>query len=133
MLNESAEMKNCNNVIYFENRKHQDLYMWLAKCPNGPSIKFLVSNSTSFHPVLSSLTKRPADFVFVNILLSASVHTMDEMKLTGNCLKGARPIMSFDKSFDSQPHYKLLKEMILQVFRCAELLDCVIFVYFLSL
>ncbi len=36
--------------------------------------------------------------------------------MTGNCLKGARPIMSFDKSFDEKPHLKLLKEMILQVF-----------------
>jgi ribosome biogenesis protein BRX1 len=88
MLNESAEMKNCNNCIYFEARKHQDLYMWLAKCPNGPSIKFLVNN----------------------------IHTMEEMKLTGNCLKGSRPIMSFDKSFDTEPHYKLFKEMILQIF-----------------
>lgn len=25
------------------------------------------------------------------------VHTMDELKLTGNCLKGSRPILSFDK------------------------------------
>ncbi len=38
--------------------------------------------------------------------------------MTGNCLKGSRPIMSFDKTFDTQPHLKLLKEMILQVFGC---------------
>jgi len=25
------------------------------------------------------------------------VHTMDELKLTGNSLKGSRPILSFDK------------------------------------
>lgn len=45
MITEVAEMKNCNNVIFFEARKQKDLYMWLAKCPNGPSIKFLVQNS----------------------------------------------------------------------------------------
>ena len=25
-----------------------------------------------------------------------TVHTMDELKLTGNCLLGARPLLSFD-------------------------------------
>jgi ribosome biogenesis protein BRX1 len=47
VLNEASEMKNCNNCVYFENRKHQDLYMWLSRCPNGPSVKFLVQNGTA--------------------------------------------------------------------------------------
>lgn len=44
------------------------------------------------------------------------VHTMDELKMTGNCLKGSRPILSFDKSFDSAPHWALLKELLAQIF-----------------
>ena len=36
-------------------------YMWVSKSPHGPSAKFLLQN----------------------------VHTMSEVKLTGNCLKGA--------------------------------------------
>lgn len=44
------------------------------------------------------------------------VHTMDELKMTGNCLKGSRPILSFDKSFESAPHWALLKELLAQVF-----------------
>lgn len=36
--------------------------------------------------------------------------------MTGNCLKGSRPIVSFDKAFDEQPHLALLKEMFSQVF-----------------
>jgi len=40
---------------------------------------------------------------------------MSELVLTGNCLKGSRPILFFDKSFDSTPAYKLLKEMITQI------------------
>lgn len=87
LINEICEMKNCNNCIYFENKKHHDLYMWISNVPNGPSAKFLVEN----------------------------VHTMEELKLTGNCLKASRPILSFDKNFDSEPHLALLKEVFIQV------------------
>lgn len=48
VVNEMCEMKNCNKAILFEGRKKQDLYMWLANIPNGPSIKFLVENSKYF-------------------------------------------------------------------------------------
>jgi len=41
---------------------------------------------------------------------------MEEVKLTGNCLKGSRPILVFDKSFDLLPHLQLLKELFTQVF-----------------
>ena len=34
----------CNNVLFFEARKHKDLYLWMAKCPDGPSVKFHVTN-----------------------------------------------------------------------------------------
>lgn len=87
-LNEIAELYNCNNIMYFEARKHQDLYLWLTKAPNGPSIKLLIQN----------------------------MHTMDELNFTGNCLKGSRPVLSFDKTFDQSPHYALVKEMLLQQF-----------------
>ncbi|KAI9101071.1 Brix domain-containing protein [Phlyctochytrium arcticum] len=88
VLNELAELSNCNNCVYFEVRKHTDLYMWMSKTPNGPSVKFFVQN----------------------------VHTMDELRMTGNCLKGSRPLLSFDQKFDEQPHYQLLKEMFTQTF-----------------
>jgi ribosome biogenesis protein BRX1 len=43
---------------------------------------------------------------------------MDELRMTGNCLKGSRPILSFDKSFDdaNRPQMGLLKELFTQVF-----------------
>ncbi|KAI9266579.1 Brix domain-containing protein [Phascolomyces articulosus] len=88
VLNELADLNNCNNCIFFEVRKRQDLYMWMAKTPNGPSVKFHVQN----------------------------LHTLDELKMTGNCLKGSRHILSFDKTFDSAPHWQLLKELLSQVF-----------------
>lgn len=41
---------------------------------------------------------------------------MEELHFTGNCLKGSRPILSFDASFDSAPHLRVLKELFLQIF-----------------
>lgn len=87
-LNEVAELYNCNNIMFFEARKHQDLYMWLSKPPNGPTIKFHVMN----------------------------LHTLDELNFTGNCLKGSRPVLSFDKAFETEPHYQLMKELFTQQF-----------------
>ncbi|ESO08778.1 hypothetical protein HELRODRAFT_190600 [Helobdella robusta] len=86
-INEICEMRNCNKCLYFENRKKSSLYMWMSCVPAGPSAKFLVEN----------------------------IHTMLGLKLTGNCLKGSRPLLSFDKTFETAPHWKLLKEMFTQI------------------
>ncbi|KAF9998527.1 Ribosome biogenesis protein brx1 [Entomortierella chlamydospora] len=88
IINELADLNNCNNCIFFEVRKRQDLYMWVSKTPNGPSMKFHIQN----------------------------IHTMEELKMTGNCLKGSRHILSFDKNFESSPHWMLMKELFTQVF-----------------
>ncbi|KAJ8787491.1 hypothetical protein J1605_022976 [Eschrichtius robustus] len=88
VINEVCEIKNCNKCIYFEAKKKQDLYMWLSNSPHGPSAKFLVQN----------------------------IHTLAELKMTGNCLKGSRPLLSFDPAFDELPHFALLKELLIQIF-----------------
>jgi ribosome biogenesis protein BRX1 len=44
------------------------------------------------------------------------VHTMEELHFTGNCLKGSRPILSFDASFDKEPHLRVIKELFLHIF-----------------
>lgn len=41
---------------------------------------------------------------------------MDELKMTGNCLKGSRHILSFDQTFDTAPHWMLMKELFTQIF-----------------
>jgi ribosome biogenesis protein BRX1 len=87
-LIELCEIKNCTKCIFFEMRKKKDIYMWISQLPNGPSAKFLIEN----------------------------VHTMNELKLTGNCLLGSRPIISFDMSMEDHPHYRLLKELFTGVF-----------------
>jgi ribosome biogenesis protein BRX1 len=46
-LNELAELYNCNNVFFFEARKGKDLYAWMSKAPNGPTVKMHLQNCTS--------------------------------------------------------------------------------------
>jgi ribosome biogenesis protein BRX1 len=87
-LNELLELRSCSSCLFFECRKQKDLYLWMVKSPGGPSVKFLVN----------------------------AVHTMEELKLTGNHLKGSRPLLTFSTNFDEQPHWMLVKEMITQIF-----------------
>ncbi|KAI7159198.1 ribosome biogenesis protein-like protein Brx1 [Hortaea werneckii] len=87
-LNELADLYNCNNVMFFEARKGKDLYLWLSKPPNGPTIKFHANN----------------------------LHTMEELNFTGNCLKGSRPVLSFDAGFEKQAHTRVIKEVLTQQF-----------------
>jgi ribosome biogenesis protein BRX1 len=90
-VNDIAAMKSCTSVLFLECRKRQDAYMWLGRVGGqspGPSVKFHVSN----------------------------IHTMDELRLTGNCMKGSRPILSFDESFGRVGHLRLLKELFVDVF-----------------
>ncbi|KAI1381399.1 Brix-domain-containing protein [Hypoxylon crocopeplum] len=87
-LNELSELYNCNNVLFFEARKGRDLYVWLSKVPNGPTVKMHLQN----------------------------LHTMEELHFTGNCLKGSRPIISFDTAFDKEPYLKVIKELFLHTF-----------------
>lgn len=41
---------------------------------------------------------------------------MEELHFTGNCLKGSRPILSFDAAFETQPHFRVIKELFLHTF-----------------
>lgn len=88
VVNEICSMKHCNKSILFEGRRKQDLYMWCSNVPEGPSVKFLVEN----------------------------ISTLGELKLTGNCLRGSRPLLSFDENFDRLPYLALLKELFTQIF-----------------
>lgn len=88
VVNEICEMKNCNKTLLFEGRRKRDLYLWFANVPTGPCAKFLVEN----------------------------IYTMGELNMTGNCLKGSRPLLSFDENFNTKPNYSLLKELFVQIF-----------------
>ena len=58
-INEVCEMKNCTNCLFLECRKNKDLYFWMAKTPNGPSVKFHVTNGTYFSINTLSLQYTP--------------------------------------------------------------------------
>ncbi|GAD98003.1 ribosome biogenesis protein BRX1 [Paecilomyces variotii No. 5] len=100
LLNSLADLHSCNVIFFLEARKRgQDLYLWLSRPPNGPTIKFSVSN----------------------------LHTMGELGtgFAGNCLKGGRGIVVFDRSFDENgpdmakpgTEYRgLIREMLRGVF-----------------
>ena len=65
---EVAETRSCDTILLLEARKRSDLYLWAAKTPAGPSIKFHVTN----------------------------VHTMEELHFPGNNLMHSRPLLAFD-------------------------------------
>lgn len=44
VINDLAYERSCNNYLFFDCHKHIDLFMWLCKSPNGPSIKFQVKD-----------------------------------------------------------------------------------------
>jgi len=90
-ISDIAEMRGCNTVLFLECRKRQDAYMWMGRVGGGPACV-----SVRFHV--------------------ANIHTMDELRLTGNCMKNSRPILTFDESFGRVDHLKLLKELFVSVF-----------------
>lgn len=96
-LNSLADLHSANYIFFLESRSHknaQDLYLWLAKSPNGPTVKFHVSN----------------------------IHTMAELGFGGNVLKGGRGVVVFDKSFDENltvdgaENLALIRELLRGVF-----------------
>ena len=106
-LNELAELYNCNNVLFFEARKGKDLYIWMSKAPNGPTVKMHLQNRVSHFP---------RDGIYLLITDNLKVHTMSELHFPGNCLKGSRPILSFDSTFTSAPHLLIIKELLTHTF-----------------
>lgn len=86
-LHDLAEMHSCNNIIYLESRR-KIAYLWIVHYPSGPSIKFLLQN----------------------------LHDSQELRLTGNCLKASRPILSFDDSFKKETHLALIQQILMQTF-----------------
>lgn len=41
---------------------------------------------------------------------------MEELHFTGNCLKGSRPVLSFDGAFDTDPYLQVIRELFLHTF-----------------
>ena len=86
-LSELCKLKNCQNCIFFEQKK-QELFVWISKFPEGPSVKFKLSE----------------------------VALAESNKFHGNCLKGSRPILSFDSEFLKSPENSLIKNLLVDCF-----------------
>lgn len=87
-LVEIAELAGCAYCLYFEARKMKDLYLWAGAVAGGPCVKFLVQQ----------------------------VRPMDDLRLTGNCLMGSRPILSFGAEFGAAPHLRLIRQLLGTIF-----------------
>ena len=69
-LRDNCGSKSCENLLYFEQKKDQ-LYVWLGKYPEGPTVKFHASDYVS----------------------------AESYKFLGNCLRHSRPVLSFGADF----------------------------------
>eukprot|EP00792_Barthelona_sp_PAP020_P004390 TRINITY_DN2096_c0_g1_i1.p1 TRINITY_DN2096_c0_g1~~TRINITY_DN2096_c0_g1_i1.p1 ORF type:complete len:271 (-),score=67.96 TRINITY_DN2096_c0_g1_i1:7-780(-) len=90
-IKELSELYRVNCTLLFESRKRMDDYLWVSKT-NGPSVKFQI------HDIV----------------------TLRDIRLTGNCLKGSRAVLSFDANFDSSPHWQVIKGLFIQAFGIPE-------------
>jgi ribosome biogenesis protein BRX1 len=87
-LVELCDLHRCNGAVFLEARKMHTSYLWLAQSPSGPSMKFQLLN----------------------------VHTADELRMVGNCLKHSRPLLHFDAEFDAVPHLRMAKALLTMAF-----------------
>lgn len=110
-VNEIAEVRGCHTALFLETRKRgQDGYLWLGRTSHANSA-YNEDETDNISKKQLMITGGPSvKFHITNI------HTMDELKLTGNCMKGSRPILSFDKAFDTLEHLKIVKHLMVDVF-----------------
>lgn len=85
---ELCELHQCNSVMFLEPHRSDVSYLWIAQAPSGPSVKMQLLN----------------------------VHTADEIRMAGNCLKFSRPLLHFDREFETQPHLRVAKSLLHMAF-----------------
>ncbi|KAG5506846.1 hypothetical protein GH5_06066 [Leishmania sp. Ghana 2012 LV757] len=87
-LVELCGLHQCNSVMFVEPHRNDVSYMWIGQAPSGPSIKMQINN----------------------------VHTADEIRMAGNCLKYSRPLLHFDRDFELHPHLRVAKSLLHMAF-----------------
>lgn len=125
ILNELAELYNCNNVrrilpprttqhltnaLRFSSLKQGNTKISTCTCPRCPTGQPPSSTSRTCTPCKHPICKVRSYSTATDSGNRAELH------FTGNCLKGSRPILSFDAAFDKEPHLKLLRELFTHVF-----------------
>lgn len=79
-----------------------------------PAFCFLVQGAPTYIHTCANETRNCQE---ANTALTLPiVHTMEELHFTGNCLKGSRPVLSFDAAFDKDPHLMVIKELFYHIF-----------------
>lgn len=48
-------------------------------------------------------------------MVCVPVETLNEVRLSGNCLLHSRPLLVFGAEFEREPHLRVLKELFMQV------------------
>lgn len=90
-LDEIATDRHCDTVAFFETRHkgiNRENYFWISRVPEGPSFNFFVED----------------------------VDTIVQLRTIGNCMKGSRPLLFFDKKFDDNDHLLLAKNLLKRLF-----------------
>ncbi|EAN92501.1 putative ribosome biogenesis protein [Trypanosoma cruzi] len=87
-LVELCSLHQCNSSLLIEAHRHDISYMWIAQAPHGPSVKLQLTN----------------------------VHTADELRMAGNCLKYSRPLLHFDREFETHPHLRVVRSLLQMAF-----------------
>ncbi|KAL7481197.1 hypothetical protein ACHAW6_006876 [Cyclotella cf. meneghiniana] len=117
-VNEIAEVRGCHTVMFLECRKKgQDGYLWLGRTCHANMQEMQTTTTRPTNSSTKHLMTSGGPSVKFHI---TNIHTMDELKLTGNCMKGSRPILSFDSQFSSNDpnlsHLQIIKHLMIDVF-----------------
>ena len=91
--------------MLIEGRRKRDIYLWAANVARGPSVKFEVC-SLCYDVGCNTVHASQVE----------NIHTMAELKLTGNCLAASRPLLSFCPSFGTDTHWQLIRELLTGIF-----------------
>lgn len=83
-LVELCSLHQCNSFMYLDPHRSDVSYLWVGQAPAGPSVKLQVTN----------------------------IHTADEIRMAGNCLKFSRALLHFDRAFETLPHLRVVKALL---------------------
>lgn len=127
-LAEMAELYNCNNASTV---RPYSMTTRLTSCtghvPRMPETPGLIPSLSQSAQRPKSKVSGPEHSYHVSLSCPALWATSltlllsrEELNFSGNCLKGSRPILSFDAAFDSEPSLRLSRELLTHIFGVPE-------------